>query len=991
MAVLLLLGVGALYLFLKQLDPSFFRTIREKNTASTLAQAKDALIGYAATRDLTTTAGTLAGAQRPGELPCPDTDNDGSSNAPCNGNAIGRLPWRTLGLSDLRDSNGERLWYAVSTNFKNSTRTGILNSDTTGTITVRDSNGSILFDGSGTTGAVAVIIAPGAPLLRLDALQQDRAAANLNNPQHYLDNIAAEDNADFINGNTNGFFSGPVRNAAGQIVANDQVLVLTRDELMAAVDKRVAMEVRTCVENYATANGNQYPWPAPHANPATFNGIPNTFFGRIPSSIAGINPEAKLNETLTQVTTATIALAAAGTPEARATAAQTLATAESALRQFLYQIELSALSVSGAAANLKLSATDTKNAAVAAAGNPALLAPAAVVAADKALAHSSTLQSDLRNTGFDATVPELTVLIVNLQAKLDAFEAASTLANAIALRDAIRLTSNPEILTSFLYRLYSPNPTLSTYISVARGATDSAFNYATSAYLTFGDFNPANDITDIGNAVLFTRTAISANKNLIASIQAQRISVQAYDLAVQATRLFNSAVASGPAPYPDYGNWAAKLKAEAEAAKTLLLNLSTTLLPLGTYITNAYNTANAASIAADNVLNNLTNPSIAILVATASSAGNSAYLAMNTLASEVAAQASYLSATQLSAYANSLSGYGTSLNSPAEANALKVQANFILDKVNRITTAATSIVPPSTVSVVTARANAITALLAASTAAQAAFEAYSGTTRDAAKTAATAASTAVATLAITIANNGDNLSYTTLKYWAYDAAGPSFSLKYYRDKLNTPPPIAADATNMASTSDFYIYWIAQWIWRHVDAIYNSASALDSTSQSAINTAIVVAGTPSDANVAAAIAASNTLASNTGTLLSGLSSSTGEAVPAGWSGATGCAPNSLTGTFSWWDNGWQQHVFYQIGNISSSAAGTLTVNGSGTYRAVTVAHGRALTGQARPSAVVADYLEAGNADPTRNNGAPSPTPAFVQNAPGPQFNDRLGYQ
>ncbi|MCO5247256.1 MAG: hypothetical protein M9927_26110, partial [Anaerolineae bacterium] len=786
-------------------------------------------------------------------------------------------------------------------------------------------------------------------------------------------------------------------NAAGQIVANDQVLVLTRDELMAAVGKRVAMEVRTCVENYAAANGNQYPWPAPHANPASFNGIPNTFFGRIPSTIAGINPEAKLYETLTQVSTATAALALAATPEARTAAAQALAVAETALRQLIYQVELTALSVSGAAANLKLSATDTKTAANSAASNPLPVNyAAAVTSADKALAHSTTLQAELQNNGFDATAPELATLTANLQAKLDAFEAASTAANAMALRDVIFLASNQENLYWFLKRLYSANPVLGHWLAgagavwIAYGATQTAFNNASQAYLTFSDGNPANDITDIRNAVLTTRSAISFIKNLLANIQSQRISVQAYDLATHASRLGNSAVVSGPAPYPDYGNWAAKLKAEAEAAKALLLNLSTTLLPLGTYITNAYNAANTASIAADNVLNNLTDPSIATLVTTASSAGNSAYMAMNTLAIEVAAQSSYLSAAQLNAYASSLSGYGTTLNSPAEANALMFQANYIHDKVNRITTAATSVVPPSIVSVVTARSNALTALLAASTAAQAAFNAYSDTTRDAARTAATAASTAVATLAGTVANNDDNLSNTTLKFWAFDAAGPSFSLKYYRDKLNTTPSVA-DAINMASTADIYIYWIAQWIWRYADAIYNSASALDSTSQSAINSANVVVGTPSDANVAAAITASNTLTSSTGTLLSGLSSSTGEAVPAGWSGATGCAPNSLTGTFSWWDNGWQQHVFYQIGNISSSTAGTLTVNGSGTYRAVTVAHGRSLTGQARPSAVVVDYLEDGNADPSRNNGAPSPTPAFVQNAPGPQFNDRLGYQ
>ena len=59
---------------------------------------------------------------------------------------LGRLPWKTLGLPDLRDGYAERLWYAVSTRYK-----GLLNcaasracidmtpAQAIGTITVRDS------------------------------------------------------------------------------------------------------------------------------------------------------------------------------------------------------------------------------------------------------------------------------------------------------------------------------------------------------------------------------------------------------------------------------------------------------------------------------------------------------------------------------------------------------------------------------------------------------------------------------------------------------------------------------------------------------------------------------------------------------------------------------------------------------------------------------------------------------------------------------------
>ena len=135
----------------------------------------------------------------PGYLPCPDLDNDGWAEATCgsqNGDSgqaerLGRLPWKTLGLPDLRDGYGERLWYAVSSKYK-----GLLNCavsraclDMTpeaalGTISVRDTAGALLHDGTlgdarrAGGGALAVVIAPGPPLTRA-AGEAARAAARM--------------------------------------------------------------------------------------------------------------------------------------------------------------------------------------------------------------------------------------------------------------------------------------------------------------------------------------------------------------------------------------------------------------------------------------------------------------------------------------------------------------------------------------------------------------------------------------------------------------------------------------------------------------------------------------------------------------------------------------------------------------------------------------------------------------------------------------------
>lgn len=293
---MLILSLAALSALLSRMNSSINQSLqRDQITSDALAQAKEALIGYAAGVILT------GGQERPGDLPCPDRDNDGKAGtllvSSCGSGAgsyqdrrLGRLPWKDLGLPDLRDSSGELLWYAVSNNFKQQTRTSSLNSDTNGTITVRDAAGNILYNGNAGTGAVAIIIAPGPPITRLDGQLQDRSAANINSPLHYLDNTSTEDNADFdeIVTLTNGFFAGPARDASGTVIANDRVMVITRDEMMAALEKRVAREAFNCLKNYAAdpLNQGRLPWATDMATSAggDYSDTTNTRFGRLPDS-----------------------------------------------------------------------------------------------------------------------------------------------------------------------------------------------------------------------------------------------------------------------------------------------------------------------------------------------------------------------------------------------------------------------------------------------------------------------------------------------------------------------------------------------------------------------------------------------------------------------------------------------------------------------------------------------------------------------------------
>src|SRR6478609_4375024 len=187
-----MLALGLAAAFATGLTSQAARLARDRVSDRALAEAREALIAYATSRPIDAQVG-------PGYLPCPDTDDDGWAETTCGSlsghlgqaDRLGRLPWKTLGLPDLRDGSGERLWYAVSTRHK-----GLLNCAASrecrdmspaaalGTITVRGADGRPIYDGTiadprraAVGGAAAVVIAPGEALVRADGREQSRACA----------------------------------------------------------------------------------------------------------------------------------------------------------------------------------------------------------------------------------------------------------------------------------------------------------------------------------------------------------------------------------------------------------------------------------------------------------------------------------------------------------------------------------------------------------------------------------------------------------------------------------------------------------------------------------------------------------------------------------------------------------------------------------------------------------------------------------------------
>ncbi len=265
LVVLGLMGLGGVVLsgFTQQARQDVEKQRYEHNQR-VLQQAKQALLMFAYNYPVSTGGG-------PGRLPCPDVDNDGTVDGAGTCNQVGRFPWADarLNIQETLDASGERLWYAVSDAFDNVAGGGVINSDTTGTITVLDQSGGILYDGDG-AGIAAIIIAPG-PVTRRDAnndgvyeyVQVRATAPQRLLPRNYLDTLFVQgagannefDNSVFTNGvpdsNDDSFILGPIYDPdASEFVVNDQMIIVTADEVIAMAEKAVLETYRDAIVAY---------------------------------------------------------------------------------------------------------------------------------------------------------------------------------------------------------------------------------------------------------------------------------------------------------------------------------------------------------------------------------------------------------------------------------------------------------------------------------------------------------------------------------------------------------------------------------------------------------------------------------------------------------------------------------------------------------------------------------------------------------------------
>ena len=258
--VVMLFGMAAALFVFGIVDTTALVLRRDQDTAAAFANVKQALIGWSVQR---TSSNALPNA-RPGELPCPDINPlDGYEDGSCAAGAIGRVPWKTLGIPEPKDSAGETLWYAIAGPFRIWSMSGtVINSDTKGNLTIYQNSTATAI----TTEAIAVVFAPGASLGTQNRDTAATAFCPTTGTTIALNLCAANylETAAFVN-NATPTANPPLAPAPSFISApnsdtfNDKVMVITTADLMPVVEQRVARELRTVLQSYKAAVG-AYPW-----------------------------------------------------------------------------------------------------------------------------------------------------------------------------------------------------------------------------------------------------------------------------------------------------------------------------------------------------------------------------------------------------------------------------------------------------------------------------------------------------------------------------------------------------------------------------------------------------------------------------------------------------------------------------------------------------------------------------------------------------------
>lgn len=810
-----------------------------------LTQAKEALIAYA-----------VIDSKRPGRLLCPDLVGNGISpllsRDDCDAYA-GWLPWKTLDLTNASDGYGSNFRYQLSPLFGGDRLTPPLNSDTVTSLHLD------VPDPSPSNDIAAIIIAT-------------RGA---------LDTRNADADDYFYNGTSD------------LPDDNDLIVAVTRQELMAAVEQRIANEVRKCLEQHASSPSNltqTYPWPAPLTN-TIFKGTAKSLFGMLPVTQPGSNPDEVLKKSSSDLKALKNTLESASTAAEQVTVIQQVSNATAFARVLYDRLYIVAADLE-AKAKITKSSFDTLNDAIAAVTADSKIfttsADSIPPAINSTLPNLTAFRESLANSGLDPFLMELQRQNPILKTKIDAAASAPSGTSFGSLVSQINVFKN-----KLLERSSTPNPELT-------GLLDATLVTATTAAVDANNAkNSPTDITLTSQAIASANALSAKNRQLYDMVQASRINIDSNEISFGAER-----IQAALSELSSSQLRVAALLPALEASRTLAASLSTTSSRVVAARSAALSALDAALLAAQAASD------FALIQSTART-----------------------SATGLDELATAMTNNGDNI----AQETLKVAADTL--------SIATQTAPTN-----------LTAGRALRTAPVQDVIYWAGLTED---------------------HAADIARLARKSTWATE-----------------------DSTNSAYTA-------ARKLLASVDGDSGTASLLEQY----VKTGTEVDRTKAQTALAKTQTLLTSLLDKAGILESLLETGLADAAtPTVWYGSACSMLNPPTGSDSWWvANGWTNLFFYQISDRIRPATGRLTVNGSGNYRSVVLAAGKAVCQpdpidpgkcklDAQGKVVYQDrsiretehFLERKNQDVSRNGDAKSPVTQFSSEPVSATFNDRLSY-
>jgi hypothetical protein len=270
-ALLLLLAVltlGGMWYMISGLHAASgdFKAANRRHNAAVLAQAKRALVGYVAHQ------AAVSGENNPGAFLCPEaaanigTGNEGLAPGNCTLPAVGRLPWKTLGIEKLLDASGEPLWYVVASGWAkpNAATTTVINSNCTSSASAMTCwSGQLTIDGQANA-AVALIIAPG------QAMSVQASSGCTARNQSRSTPSSTIDPADYLECYSTATSSFATTGASTSF--NDQGVKITAAEVLPLIEGAIADRFEREIGRYATSGGLRQvyvggSWPATQVLP----------------------------------------------------------------------------------------------------------------------------------------------------------------------------------------------------------------------------------------------------------------------------------------------------------------------------------------------------------------------------------------------------------------------------------------------------------------------------------------------------------------------------------------------------------------------------------------------------------------------------------------------------------------------------------------------------------------------------------------------------